>query len=79
MHLKLAAPIAAWAVLALAAAAAAESAAASARWPLAGGWLLQSSALVADDGARISTAGYAPKQWFKTSVPGTVLPVLLTL
>ena len=44
---------------------------------LADGWQLKSSVLVPEEGERISTVGYAPRQWFKTSVPSTVLSVLV--
>ena len=47
------------------------------RQSLAGGWRLQSSVLVPDDGKMISSAGYAPREWFPTTVPSTVLSALV--
>ncbi|MGD0091325.1 MAG: beta galactosidase jelly roll domain-containing protein [Planctomycetota bacterium] len=44
---------------------------------LSEGWQLKSSVLVAEDGARISTAGYEPQGWLKTAVPSTVLSALV--
>ncbi|MBM3335922.1 hypothetical protein FJY63_14790, partial [Candidatus Sumerlaeota bacterium] len=44
---------------------------------LADGWLLQSSVLVPQGGERVSTVGYKPQQWLKTSVPSTVLNALV--
>ena len=44
---------------------------------LAEGWLLRSSVLVPDDGGRISTTDYQPRQWLKTRVPSTVLSALV--
>jgi exo-1,4-beta-D-glucosaminidase len=46
------------------------------RQPLTDGWLLQSSTLVPEDGARVSTTGYKPQRWWKTRVPSTVLSAL---
>ncbi|MGV8096722.1 MAG: sugar-binding domain-containing protein [Mangrovibacterium sp.] len=40
-------------------------------------WLLKSSVLVPEDGSRISTVDYKPQEWFKTSVPTTVLNTLV--
>ena len=51
--------------------------AADQRQLLTDGWLLKSSVLVPEDGARISTMGYKPQRWFKTSVPNTVLSALV--
>jgi exo-1,4-beta-D-glucosaminidase len=47
------------------------------RQSLADGWLLKSSVLVPDDGERISTVGYKPQRWLKTSLPSTVLSALV--
>ncbi|MBI5820799.1 MAG: beta-mannosidase [Verrucomicrobia bacterium] len=44
---------------------------------LSDGWLLQSSVLVPEDGEHISTVGYKPQRWFKTTVPSTVLSALV--
>ncbi|MCX6910065.1 MAG: hypothetical protein NTY01_18760 [Verrucomicrobia bacterium] len=44
---------------------------------LSDGWLLKSSVLVPEDGARVSTVGFKPQQWLKTSVPCTVLSALV--
>jgi hypothetical protein len=40
-------------------------------------WLLKSSVLVPEDGTRISTVDYKPQQWFRISVPTTVLNALV--
>ncbi|MBI5684011.1 MAG: beta galactosidase jelly roll domain-containing protein [Verrucomicrobia bacterium] len=48
----------------------------SQRQPLSDGWLLQSSVLVPEDGARVSTTDYKPQRWWKTRVPSTVLSAL---
>ncbi|MCX7825317.1 MAG: hypothetical protein N2689_07140, partial [Verrucomicrobiae bacterium] len=58
------------------AAAAAEQNGRAQRLPLADGWLLQSAALVPEDGARVSTVDYKPQRWWKTRVPSTVLGAL---
>jgi exo-1,4-beta-D-glucosaminidase len=47
------------------------------RQPLDGTWLLKSSVLVPEDGEHISTVGYKPRRWLKTSVPSTVLGALV--
>ncbi|MCX7049446.1 MAG: hypothetical protein NTX50_28670, partial [Candidatus Sumerlaeota bacterium] len=44
---------------------------------LADNWLVQSSVLAQEDGARISTPGYAPKQWLKAAMPASALSVLV--
>jgi beta-mannosidase len=44
---------------------------------LASGWELQDSAKATDTGELISTANYAPANWFKATVPGTVLTSLV--
>ena len=49
----------------------------SQRQLFADGWLLKSSVLVPEDGERISTVGYKPSRWLKTSVPNTVLSALV--
>lgn len=41
------------------------------------GWQMQSSALISDDGAKLSTPGQLGGSWFKTSVPTTVLSALI--
>ena len=41
------------------------------------GWLIQSSADVRAEGAEISTAGYQPDEWYRASVPGTVVGALV--
>ena len=41
------------------------------------GWQLKSSFLVAEEGARVSTAAYRPQLWHTTSVPSTVLSALV--
>jgi len=46
------------------------------RQSLTDGWLLQSSVLVPEDGARVSTVGYKSERWWKTRVPSTVLSAL---
>jgi exo-1,4-beta-D-glucosaminidase len=40
-------------------------------------WQMKSSVLLKEDGSRISTIEYVPKEWFKTNVPSTVLSVLV--
>jgi hypothetical protein len=47
------------------------------RMSLADGWLLQSSVLVPEDGAHVSTAEFKPQGWFKTGMPSTVLSALV--
>ena len=59
------------------AAVAAENTRPGQRQVLRDGWLLKSSVLVPEDGARVSTTGYKSRQWFKTSVPTTVLGALV--
>ena len=59
------------------AAGAGEPPASGGRQSLAGGWQLQSSVLVPDDGKTISSAGYAPRGWFPAAVPSTVLSTLV--
>ena len=44
---------------------------------LTDGWMLKSSVLVPEDGARVSAVDYRPQEWFKTTVPATVLTVLV--
>lgn len=44
---------------------------------LTAGWDVQSSDEVDGRGELISTAGYTPENWYKTSVPATVLAVLV--
>ena len=41
------------------------------------GWLVQSSALVKEDGQAVSTARFTPDKWHPTSVPSTVLSALV--
>jgi exo-1,4-beta-D-glucosaminidase len=41
------------------------------------GWAIQSSAQISDQGEAISTVGYAPKQWYSTTVPSTVFAALV--
>jgi exo-1,4-beta-D-glucosaminidase len=48
----------------------------SSRLPLKDGWLLKSSVEVPEAGEVVSTAKYAPRRWYPTSVPATVLSVL---
>ncbi len=50
---------------------------AEARLDLGAGWLIQSSAKVADRGDAISTNGYQARGWYPTSVPATVLTALV--
>jgi hypothetical protein len=45
---------------------------------LSDNWQMISSTLLTEDGASISTVDYRPKKWFKTSVPSTVLNVLVS-
>jgi hypothetical protein len=40
-------------------------------------WAIQSSAVVAENDITISLPGYAPKDWYPTSVPSTVLAALV--
>ena len=40
------------------------------------GWLVQSASQVREDGRRVSAQEFAPKGWFATSVPATVLTAL---
>src|SRR5207247_5953328 len=58
--------------LALPAAAGAEE-----RLPLRSGWTIQSSAQVAEKGATLSKPGYRPKDWYKVTVPNTVVGALV--
>jgi exo-1,4-beta-D-glucosaminidase len=44
---------------------------------LSGKWLIQSSVLVPENGSRISSRDYKPKQWLETHVPTTVLNALV--
>ena len=44
---------------------------------LSSGWQLQDVAKVPDQGEVISTAAYTPANWFKATVPGTVLTSLV--
>ena len=41
------------------------------------GWQVQDIAKVADKGEKISTLAYQPKNWYKATVPGTVLTSLV--
>src|SRR5512146_256833 len=41
------------------------------------GWQIQSSAKAGVDGARISSARYAPRSWYKATVPSTVVGALV--
>ena len=41
------------------------------------GWQLQDIAKVPEQGETIAQPGFAPKQWFKATVPGTVLTTLV--
>ena len=41
------------------------------------GWLVQSSAKVGTDGARISSAAYRPSGWYRATVPSTVVGALV--
>ncbi len=41
------------------------------------GWQVQSSAKVAEKGEALSTPGFQPADWYKTSVPATVMAVLV--
>jgi exo-1,4-beta-D-glucosaminidase len=41
------------------------------------GWAIQSSAQVSDQGEAVSTVGYAPKQWYPTTLPSTVFAALV--
>jgi exo-1,4-beta-D-glucosaminidase len=41
------------------------------------GWLLQSSAKVGADGAQISSTRYRPRDWYRASVPSTVVGTLV--
>ena len=47
------------------------------RLPLREGWVLQSSAHVAESGEVISTVQYQPKNWYPVSVPATVVAALV--
>ncbi len=49
----------------------------SSRLMLQEGWQVQSSAQVADQGAILSAPGFQPSGWYKTSVPATVMAVLV--
>ncbi|HEX5409751.1 MAG TPA: glycoside hydrolase family 2 protein [Gemmatimonadaceae bacterium] len=44
---------------------------------LRGGWLIQSSARAGTNGARISTARYQPRDWYRATVPSTVVGTLV--
>jgi hypothetical protein len=41
------------------------------------GWQMQSTALISDDGAKLSTPGPLSGAWYETRVPTTVLSALL--
>ena len=41
------------------------------------GWQLKSSVLVSDDDAKVSSVGYLPQEWLKTTVPSTVLNAMI--
>jgi hypothetical protein len=58
-------------------AAAGEPSAAGWRLPLAAAWQLQSLVLAPGDGKAISSVSFAPRGWFKTTVPSTVLSALV--
>ena len=45
--------------------------------PLNSGWQLQDSAKVSETGASLSSTSYAPRRWYKATVPGTVLTSLV--
>ena len=47
------------------------------RRTLAEGWQLKSSALVLEDGSRVSAVDYQPQEWLKISMPSTVLSALV--
>src|SRR5690348_12512276 len=47
------------------------------RVPLHAGWLLQSSAKVGVDGATISSTSYKPVDWYRATVPSTVVGTLV--
>ena len=47
------------------------------RLPLRSGWTIQSSAQVAEKGATLSKPGYRPKDWYKVTVPNTVVGALV--
>jgi exo-1,4-beta-D-glucosaminidase len=49
----------------------------SPRLNLRDGWMLQSSEKVAEKGAALSVAGYKPADWYRASVPSTVLAALV--
>jgi beta-mannosidase len=40
-------------------------------------WQMQNAALVSDRASAISSPNYQPAQWYKASVPGTVLTTLV--
>jgi exo-1,4-beta-D-glucosaminidase len=56
---------------------AARSAEPAPRFNLRDGWMLQSSAKIADKGTALSVAGYKPADWYRASVPATVLAALV--
>ena len=41
------------------------------------GWLLQSSAKAGADGATISSPSYEPRDWYRATVPSTVVGALV--
>jgi len=41
------------------------------------GWLIQSSARAGTNGARISTSRYVPRNWYRATVPSTVVGTLV--
>lgn len=47
------------------------------RLALHDGWLIQSSAKVGTDGAAISSRSYRPSDWYKATVPSTVVGALV--
>src|SRR2546423_13971777 len=47
------------------------------RLALHDGWLIQSSAKVGTDGAAISATSYRPSDWYKATVPSTVVGALV--
>lgn len=54
------------------AAGAGEALAAGAKQSLAEGWQVQSSVLVPENGEKVSTVGYLPRGWCKTTVPASM-------
>jgi hypothetical protein len=46
-------------------------------WAIRGGWQMAEAPAVQPDGAAISQAGYAARDWWPATVPGTVLTTLI--